>query len=86
MSLQQETMKTLMRAKLFAQTVAVFFIEMQHVSSWTTHSLSTLMAEVGFNKIICTTETFRPKTFWGYMLKITDVIRKLPAGESYIYR
>ena len=55
------------------------FHQMQHVSSWTTHSLSTLMAEYGFNKIICTTETFRPRTVWGYLLKVMDFIRRLPA-------
>jgi 2-polyprenyl-3-methyl-5-hydroxy-6-metoxy-1,4-benzoquinol methylase len=60
------------------------FHVMQHTSSWTTHSTSNLMAEIGFKKIICTATTFRPMTLWGYYKNITDFITRHPA-ENLVY-
>lgn len=68
-------------SKIICPDCGGVFHLMQHVSSWTTHSLSNLMAETGYNKIVCTATTFRPKTVWGYYKNITDLISRHPAGN-----
>lgn len=66
-------------SKIICPDCGCIFHQMQHVSSWTTHSLSNLMTEAGFRKIVCTTRTFRPRTLWGFLFKIADFIRRRPA-------
>lgn len=64
--------------KIVCPECGCVFHQMQHVSSWTTHSLSKLMAEGGFKKIVCTTKTFRPKTLWGFLFRVADLVRRRP--------
>ena len=61
------------------------FHPMQHITTWTTNSLSELMSKAGYKKIICTATTFRPKTIWGFYKNITDAItHHLPENLIYI--
>ena len=71
-------------SKIICPDCGCIFHQMQHISFWTTHSLSNLMAEVGYKKILCTTTTFRPRTIWGYYKNMTDIITKHSA-ENLIY-
>ena len=72
-------------SKVICPNCSSIFHLMQHVNSWTTNSLSNLMTEAGFRKIICTSTTFRPRTIWGYYKNITDVItRHSPQNLIYI--
>ena len=71
-------------SKIICPDCGCIFHLMQHVSSWTADSLSAVMTEVGFQKIVCATATFRPRTLWGHYKNITDAISRHPA-ENLIY-
>lgn len=72
-------------SKVICPNCGSIFHLMQHVSSWTTQSLSHRMSEMGFKKIICTATTFRPRSLWGYYKQLTDMItRHTPQNLIYI--
>lgn len=72
-------------SKVICPDCGCIFHLMQHVSSWTTHSLSNLMSQAGYKEIICSATTFRPRTMWGYYKNITDIIVRHPAQNlTYI--
>lgn len=64
--------------KIICPECGCVFHQMQHVSSWTTHSLSRLMADAEFKKIACTTTTFRPRTFRGFLFRVADFVLRRP--------
>jgi 2-polyprenyl-3-methyl-5-hydroxy-6-metoxy-1,4-benzoquinol methylase len=57
---------------------------MQHVSSWSTHSLSQRMNEIGFHQIACKATTLRPANLLGYMMKLGYMLTNRPE-ENLIY-
>jgi 2-polyprenyl-3-methyl-5-hydroxy-6-metoxy-1,4-benzoquinol methylase len=57
---------------------------MQHVSSWSTDSLSQRMSVVGFNQIACEATTLRPANLLGYMMKLGYKLAARPE-ENLIY-
>jgi 2-polyprenyl-3-methyl-5-hydroxy-6-metoxy-1,4-benzoquinol methylase len=71
-------------SKIICPDCGCIFHLMQHVSSWTTDSMSNQMAVLGFKEIVCTTTTFRPRTLWGYYKNITDAITRHPT-QNLIY-
>jgi 2-polyprenyl-3-methyl-5-hydroxy-6-metoxy-1,4-benzoquinol methylase len=71
-------------SKIICPDCGCVFHAMQHVSSWTTDTLSNLMTEIGYKKIICTAATFRPRTLWGYYKNITDFISR-ESAKNLIY-
>jgi len=71
--------------KVMCPNCGNIFHHMQHVNSWTVNSLSSLMAEAGFRKTLCTATTLRPRTLWGYYKQITDTLtRHTPQNLIYI--
>lgn len=70
--------------KVMCPNCGNIFHHMQHVNSWTVNSLSNLMSQAGFKRVICTATTFRPRTIGGFYKQLTDAITR-HTSQNLIY-